>query len=77
VTCLAHSASNFVGGSLSAYLFVGSGSFILTSFAGVIAWIPLGAICAWIVLTGRLMPVLDPAAPPLQHREAPGASLAN
>jgi len=57
VTCLAHSASNFAGGSLSAYLFVGSGSFLLTSFAGVLAWIPLGAIAAWIVLTGRLVPV--------------------
>jgi CAAX protease family protein len=71
VTCLAHSASNFVGGSLSAYLFLGSGSFILTSFAGVLTWIPLGAICAWIVLTGRLTTVV-PRGPSSRGRLTSG-----
>jgi uncharacterized protein len=54
VSCLAHAASNGIGGSITAYLFQGGGSFVLTSYAGVLGWIPLGAICAWILLTGRL-----------------------
>jgi membrane protease YdiL (CAAX protease family) len=48
--CLAHSAADMTGG-LSAYLFYGNGQWILTSYAGVLAWIPLGVVCAWIVLT--------------------------
>lgn len=54
VTCLAHSASNGIGGSLTAYLYFGGGSFLLTSYAGVLGWLPLGAICVWIVLTRQL-----------------------
>ena len=77
VTCLAHSASNFTGGALSAYLFVGTGSFILTSFAGVIAWVPLGVICAWIVLTGRLVPVVAPPTAALQDTAELSAAPAN
>ena len=53
VSCLAHAAANGIGGSLTAYLFLGGGSFLLTSYAGVLGWIPLGAICAWILLIGR------------------------
>jgi uncharacterized protein len=54
VSCLAHAAANGIGGSLTAYLFLGGGSFLLTSYAGVLGWMPLGAVCAWILLTGRL-----------------------
>lgn len=48
--CLAHGAANATGGSLTALLFYGNGQWLLTSYAGVLAWIPLGAVCAWIVL---------------------------
>jgi membrane protease YdiL (CAAX protease family) len=48
--CLAHSASDMTG-SLCAYFFYGGGQWILTSYAGVLAWIPLGVVCIWIVLT--------------------------
>jgi membrane protease YdiL (CAAX protease family) len=53
-SCLAHAAMNFVGGNLSAYLFLGGGQFILTSYAGILGSIPLAAVCAWILVTGRL-----------------------
>jgi uncharacterized protein len=53
-SCLAHSAANGIGGSMTAYLFLGGGHFVLTSYAGVLAWIPLGVICAWILLTHQL-----------------------
>jgi membrane protease YdiL (CAAX protease family) len=56
-TCLAHSASNTIGGSLTSYIFFGGGAFMLTSYAGVLGWLPLGIVCVWIVLTGGLMPV--------------------
>jgi len=48
--CLAHSAADMTG-SLNAYLFYGGGQWILTSYAGVLAWIPLGIVCVWIALT--------------------------
>jgi membrane protease YdiL (CAAX protease family) len=52
--CLAHAAANTTGGSLTAYLFYGGGQWLLTSYAGVLAWLPLGGVCAWILLTRRL-----------------------
>jgi uncharacterized protein len=75
--CLAHSASNLIGGPLSAYLFVESGSFILTSYTGVLAWIPLGALCAWIVLTGRLVPVGELPSAQTPDASVVGPSIAN
>jgi len=54
VTCLAHAAANGLGGSLTAYLFLHGGHFSLLSYAGILAWIPLGVICALLVLTGQL-----------------------
>ena len=54
VTCLAHAATNGVGGGLTAYMFLSGGHFLLTSYLGVLGWVPLGVLCAWIVLTGRL-----------------------
>jgi membrane protease YdiL (CAAX protease family) len=59
VTCVAHAATNGVGGGLTAYLFLGGGHFLLTSYLGVLGWVPLGILCAWIVLTGRLAPGPD------------------
>jgi membrane protease YdiL (CAAX protease family) len=54
VTCLAHAAANGLGGSLTAYLFLHSGHFSLLSYAGILAWIPLGVICTLLFLTGQL-----------------------
>jgi len=48
--CLAHAAANTNGDSLTAFLFYGGGNWILTSYAGVFGWIPLGVVCAWIML---------------------------
>src|SRR5215469_1445406 len=53
-SCLAHSATNGIGGGLTAYMFLGSGHFLLTSYLGVLGWLPLGILGVWIVLTGGL-----------------------
>ncbi len=51
---LAHAATNGVGGSLVLLLFLGGPNWILVSYVGVLGWVPLGALCAWIILTGQL-----------------------
>ena len=51
---LAHAATNAVGGSLTTLLFAGGPGGIFVSYLGILSWIPLGALCAWIVLTGQL-----------------------
>ena len=56
VTCLAHSATNGVGGALLAYLYLGGGSFVLTSYVGVLGWIPLGLFCLGLLVTGQFRP---------------------
>ena len=56
VTCLAHSATNGVGGALLAYLYLGDGNFVLTSYVGVLGWIPLGLFCLGLLVTGQLRP---------------------
>ncbi len=56
---LGHSATNAIGGSLAALLFAG-GPMIFTNYLGILAWIPLGIIAGWIVLTGRLPREIDP-----------------
>jgi hypothetical protein len=43
-------------------LFFGGPNWILLSYVGVLAWVPLGALCLWTVATGRLNP---PARRPL------------
>ena len=58
---LAHSATNVIGGNISLLLFFGGPNYSLVSYVGLIAWLPLGAICAWIIFTGRLT---DSAASP-------------
>ncbi len=50
-SCLAHGAANALGGSMLAYYFYGSGHWLLTSYAGILALLPLGAVCVWIVRT--------------------------
>ena len=51
---LAHAATNAMGASLTALLFLGGADLLWVGYLGVLSWIPLGAVCAWIVLTGRL-----------------------
>ncbi len=51
---LAHAATNTVGGTFTYALFGGDPNWILVSFVGILAWFPLGILCAWIVMTGRL-----------------------
>jgi uncharacterized protein len=51
---LAHAAFNSIGGALTGLLFLGGGDFALVGSNGVLTWIPLGAVCAWIVFTGQL-----------------------
>ena len=58
-TSLAHSATNAIGGSLTVLLFGGGASFIFVSYGGLLGWIPLGALSAWIVLAGQLKPEKD------------------
>jgi membrane protease YdiL (CAAX protease family) len=53
---LAHSATNAVGVSLLMLLFLGGPHWELVSYFGVLGLIPLGGVCAWIVLTGQLKP---------------------
>lgn len=55
--CLAHSATNAIGGSLTLLLFIGRADFLFTGYLGLLSWIPLGALAAWIVFTGRLKAV--------------------
>ena len=56
---LAHSATNGIGGGLTVFLFMGGPSLLFVSYAGILGWIPLGALSAWIVLTGQLNPADD------------------
>jgi CAAX protease family protein len=55
-TCVAHSATNAIGGSLIFLLFSGGPNWILVSYLGVFGWLPLAAVSAWILITGRLNP---------------------
>lgn len=57
---LAHSANNSVG-PLILLLFGGVPSLLYISPAGLLGWIPLGALSAWIVFTGRLTPANEAA----------------
>ena len=53
-SCLAHAATNSIGAPLTMSLFLGGGDSIFFSYLGLLGWIPLGALCLWIVLTGQL-----------------------
>ena len=56
---LAHAATNAVGGNLTLYMFVGGASLLWVLDLGILAWIPLGALSAWIVFTGQLKPAVS------------------
>ena len=49
---LAHAASNAIGSSLTLVLFLGGPNWIFLSYLGILAWIPLGAVCVWIIKRG-------------------------
>lgn len=53
---LAHAATNAIGGSLMVLLFTGGPDFLFSGYPGLLGWIPLAALCSWIVFTGQLKP---------------------
>ena len=52
--CLAHAATNAIGGSLTMLLFLDGPDLLFAGYLGLLGWIPLGALCLWIILTGKL-----------------------
>jgi membrane protease YdiL (CAAX protease family) len=56
VPCIAHAATVSVGVSLTQILFGENSDLLFTGYYGVLGWIPLGAVCVWIILTGRMKP---------------------
>jgi uncharacterized protein len=69
-TSLAHAATNAVGANMSILLFGGGASLLYVLDLGILSWIPLGALSAWIVLTGQLNPASD-----IQPAESPTYNL--
>lgn len=57
VACVAHGATVSVGVSLTQILFSENSDLLFTGYYGILGWIPMGAVCAWIILTGKLKPV--------------------
>ena len=53
---LAHASTNVLGGTLLGLLFFGGPHWVLVGYTGVLAWLPLGLVCTWIIGTGRLRP---------------------
>jgi membrane protease YdiL (CAAX protease family) len=52
--CLAHAATNSIGGSLTFLYFFGSQSWWMVSYLGLLSWVPLGALALWILFRGEL-----------------------
>jgi uncharacterized protein len=53
---LAHSANNVIGGGIWILLFGDKVNHLISSPAGILGWVSLGALSAWIVFTGQLKP---------------------
>lgn len=51
---LAYAVTNTVGKSLSFSLYGGDPNWIFLSYFGIFAWLPLGTLCVWIILTNQL-----------------------
>ena len=49
---------------LTLLLFAGGADLMIVGYHGVLGWVPLGGLAAWIVLGGRLDPG---ASPPSAH----------
>ncbi len=72
---LAYAASVNLGGAVLEILFGGHSDLLITGYFGVLSWVPLGAICLWIILTHRLEPrpaVVPPTEKPDTPPETPG-----
>lgn len=67
---LAHAATNAVGGGLFVLLFGGGAKFLFVSYVGILGWVPLGALSAWIVFTGQLKAPKDGVVEGLSAYEA-------
>jgi membrane protease YdiL (CAAX protease family) len=73
-TSLAHAATNAVGANMSALLFVGGASLLYVLDLGILGWVPLGALSAWIVFTGQPKPAVSlPNKDELAHAAPAGA----
>jgi hypothetical protein len=48
---IAHGATDSFGASLALLFFLGGPKFTFVGYLGILSWIPLGALCAWILLT--------------------------
>ena len=59
MACVAHGATEAVGVSLTLILFSGTSDLLFTGYYGMLAWVPLGAVCAWLIWTGKLKPVKE------------------
>ncbi|WP_051693781.1 CPBP family intramembrane glutamic endopeptidase [Desulfohalovibrio reitneri] len=71
--CLAHASCNAVGGSLVS-LGVIQGFTPAAAFLGMLGWLPLGGLAAWVASTGRLGGAdgdEPPATPEPDNRTAP------
>ncbi len=53
---LAHAATNAIGGSVTVLLFAGGPDLLFAGYLGLLGWIPLTALCIWIIFTGQLKP---------------------
>jgi membrane protease YdiL (CAAX protease family) len=58
---LAHAATNVVGGTLALLLFGGADP-LFSAYLGILSWVPLGALCIWIVARGGLRSARTPGA---------------
>lgn len=54
VASLAHAATNAIGGSLTFLLFSGGADFLYVTYLGILGWVPLGALCLWLIASGQL-----------------------
>ncbi len=57
VASLAHASVNCLGPNLVTLWFVGEPDTAIWSYLGMAGWLPLGAVCAWLVFSRRLEPV--------------------
>jgi membrane protease YdiL (CAAX protease family) len=70
---LAHAATNAIGASLTLLLFMGGPNWIFLSYLGILAWIPLGAVCVWIIKRGYPDQRQSPPLPVSTRNTPPGA----
>ncbi len=51
---MAHAATNSVGSLILVSLFYGGPNWTFLAYYGVLAWLPLGVFCLWLVSSGQL-----------------------